>query len=119
MHSWRRRIVLLLILAVMPFQGVAATLAVLVCHGETQLHAVHEHAAHEHGSQHEGHHGSQQDDGGSKDGLAFHLCCNLTVTVPAIVTLPSVLPDSPVRALAPDTLHDLYFPDQPQRPPLA
>ena len=112
-----RKIVLLLAFIAMPMQGVAATLAVLFCHGETQLHAVHEHDAHDHGSQHDGNHSGSHDDGGT--GSLVHLCCHLSVTAPVILTLPSILPDATVRALAPDTLHDLYFPDQPQRPPLA
>lgn len=100
-------------------QGVAAVLSVLLCHGDAQLHALHEQDAHDHSSHHDGHHNSQQDDGPAKDAPSLHFCCNLTVTVPAVVTVPPVMPDFRVRALAPDSLHDLYFPDQPQRPPLA
>jgi hypothetical protein len=113
-----RRFVLAAALVVMPMQGVAATLSVLLCHGDAQLHAVHDQDAHDHGSRQDGHHGSHQDDG-STTSPQFHLCCHLSVTAPAILTVPSVLPDSSVRALAPDSLHDLFFPDQPQRPPLA
>jgi hypothetical protein len=114
-----RRLVLAIALAVMPMHGIAAALSALLCHGDAQLHALHDQGTHDHGSHHDGNHDSQQDDGGSKDSAVLHLCCNLTVTMPAIVTVPSVAPVFPVRALAPGTLHDLYFPDQPQRPPLA
>lgn len=119
MTSWSRKIVLALALAVMPLQGVAAVLSVLLCHGDAQLHALHDQGTHDHGSQHDRRHNSQQDDGGSKDNPALHFCCNLSVTVPAIVTVPSVTPDFPVRAFVPDSLHDLFIPDRPQRPPLA
>jgi hypothetical protein len=35
------------------------------------------------------------------------------------VTLPAALPDFPVRAFAPESLHDLFVPELPHRPPLA
>ena len=119
---WVKRIVLLVAFTVMPLQGIAAVMSVVLCHGDAQMHAVHvpEQAAHDHGSHGDGHahHGGDHDGGGAGNSASHH-CCHLSFTAPAIVTLPSVLPDSSVRALAPDSLHDLYFPDQPQRPPLA
>ena len=114
-----RKFVLAVALAVMPIQGVAAALSVLLCHGDAQLHALHDHGASDHGSHHDGHHSNQQDDGSAKDNPVLHLCCNLTVTIPAMVIVPPVTPDFPIRALVPDSLHDLFLPDQPQRPPLA
>jgi hypothetical protein len=116
-----RRFVLTAALAVMPMQGAAAILSVLLCHGDgdAQSHAAHDQSAHGHGSQHDGHHDGQQDKGDSKENPGLHFCCNLTVSLPAIVTVPSVTPDFPIRALAPDSLHDLFIPDRPQRPPLA
>jgi hypothetical protein len=114
-----KRFVLAVALAVMPMQGVAAALSVLLCHGDAQLHALHDQSTHDHDSHHDGHYNNPQDDGGSKDHPALHFCCNLNVTVPAIVAVPSVTPDFPVQAFVPDSLHDLFFPDQPHRPPLA
>ena len=114
-----RKFVLAAALAVMPLQGVAATLSALLCHGDAQMHAVHDPDGHDHGSHHDGHHNSHQDDGGSTGNAVFHLCCHYTVSAPPIVTIPAMVPDFPVRAFVPDPLHDLFFPDQPQRPPLA
>ena len=119
MNGMTRRVVLLLAFAVMPMQGVAATFAVLFCHGDSQLHALHDQDSQHHGSHHDGHHNSQQDDAGSQDNPALHFCCNLTASAPPVVTMPAVLPDFPIRAFAPDSLHDLFIPDRPQRPPLA
>ena len=120
MSLWLKKLVLAAALAVMPLQGVAAAMAALVCHGDAQAHAMHESAMHEnsgneHGAQHAGH----DDDGGTTGYNAYHLCCHYTVTAPSAITLPAALPAFPIRAFAPDPLHDLFFPDQPQRPPLA
>jgi hypothetical protein len=35
------------------------------------------------------------------------------------VRIDSALPDFPIRAFVPDSMHDLHVPEQPQRPPLA
>jgi hypothetical protein len=115
MTTWCRRLVLVLALAVMPLQGVAAALSVLFCHDEGQMHALHDQGSHEHGTHHDGRH----DDDGTVGGSTYHLCCHFTVSAPAIVALPAALPDFPIRAFAPDSLHDLFIPDRPQRPPLA
>ena len=116
MSRWSRTLVLVLAFAVMPLQGIAASLSVLLCHGDTQAHVVHEPDGHDHNAQHDGHHGTQQDDGGA---TAYHLCCNVTVSVPSTVAVLPALPDFPVRALVPDPFRDLFIPDLPQRPPLA
>lgn len=118
-----RRFVLAAALAVMPMQGAASVLSVLLCHGEEQAHAPHAQPGgygedHHAGHQHERAPADRHDDGMTSTG-PHHLCCNLTAAAPPIVVLPAMLPEFPVRAFVPDSLHDLYFPDQPQRPPLA
>jgi hypothetical protein len=115
MTTWSGKFVLLLALAVMPLQGVAATLSVLFCHGEAQMHAMHDQGGHDHGAAHD----NYQDEGGTTGNSAYHPCCSISAAVPSILTLPATLPDFPVRAYAPDPLHDLFVPDRPQRPPLA
>lgn len=119
MGGLTRKIVLALAFTVMPMQGLAATLSILLCHGDAQLHALHDQDAHDHGAGHDGHASSQHDDGALQDAATLHFCCHLSVTVSAVVTVPSLSPDFPLRSFAPDALHDLHFPDQPQRPPLA
>jgi len=110
-----KKLVLVLALAVMPLQGVAAALSVLFCHDATQMHALHDQGSHDHGVNHDSH----QDEGGTTGSHANHLCWHYTISTPPVVTLPAALPDFPVRALAPESLHDLFIPDRPQRPPLA
>ena len=123
MATWCRKLALLLALAVMPLQGFAATLAVLICHGDQQLHAVHAQHGHDHdaeGAGHEHEHGPADGrDSGTAGGTLYHLCCNLAAAAPPFALLPAAAPDFPVRALVPDPLHDLFIPDRPQRPPLA
>jgi hypothetical protein len=110
---WLKRLLLAAALAVMPLQGVAAAMAALVCHGDAQAHAALE-GVHDHGAQPDNH-----QDGGTTGDNSDHLCCHVTVSGPPAVTLPAALPDFPIRAFVPDSLHDLFVPDQPQRPPLA
>jgi hypothetical protein len=119
MLRWIRKLALAAALIAVPFQGMAATLTVLLCHGDAAGHAAHGAKAQEH--DHQGHaHDSQvppaDDTGGN---LMYHLCCNLSASVPVSVTVAAVLPDFTLRAPVPDSLHDLYDPEQPQRPPLA
>jgi hypothetical protein len=115
MSLWLKQLVLAAALAVMPLQGIAAAMSVLLCHGDAQAHVMHEGGGHDHGPNHDSHH----DDGGGTGVGNYHLCCHYTVTAPPVFTLPAAPLDFPIRAFAPDPLHDLFFPDQPQRPPLA
>jgi hypothetical protein len=126
--GWLRKFLFAAALALMPLHGIAATLTVLLCHGDAKTHAAHASsgASHDHGShsdgaaQHQHEHGAaQSDDGSTTASSAFHLCCNLTASAPpSIVTTPAPA-KFPIRAFAPDSLHDLFVPEQPQRPPLA
>lgn len=110
-----KKFVLLALMLAMPLQGIAATLSVLLCRGDAQAQFVHAHDSHEHGASHDGHH----DDGGTSGYHGDHPCSHYSVSAPAVVTLPAALPDFPVRAFAPDPLHDRFVPELPHRPPLA
>jgi hypothetical protein len=109
-----KKVVLAAALMVMPLQGVAATFTAQFCHGDTQKHAMHANGGHDGGTHQHGSQDASETDGGS----VFHSCHN-TVTAPLFVALLPSVPETPVRALAPDLLHDLFVPDRPQRPPLA
>lgn len=127
--GWIRNLVLTAALAAMPFQGIAAALTVVLCHGDAQAHTLHETQAPAHGEPHDhgGHgvgssheHGSQQpDDDGSSAGALVHLCCNLSASAPPPIAVTATLPVFSVRAFVPDSPHPLFVPEQPQRPPLA
>jgi hypothetical protein len=113
-----RKWVLAVAIAVMPVQGIAATLTVLICHGDAQAHATHQAAGHEHQESHSHDHGAGNDEGAAT-GNSYHLCCNLTASAPPSFTINTAPPHFSVQALVPDPLHDLFDPEQPQRPPLA
>ena len=115
MTAWHKKIVLALALAVLPLQGVAATLSVLWCHGDAQAHAMHTDDDQEHSMHHDAH----PDEGGATGHSAHHLCCNVTASAPPVMTPTAVPPEFSVHAFALDSLHDLFVPEQLQRPPLA
>ena len=125
MSNWSKKLVLVLAFAVMPLQGLAATLTILLCHGDAQTHGMHVGGnGHEHGAgeaRHDHPHpaaaGNHDDE--STGNSAYHLCCNLTASAPPAATVPAALPDFPAQAFTPAPLHDLFIPDRPQRPPLA
>ena len=138
--SWIRSAVLAVALAVMPFQGIAATLTVLLCHGDAQAHAGHVGTVqHDHGSPDDSGHGhdhdrakagqhaghgqvdgvGQPDESAGAANLMYHLCCNLSASISTSVDFAAVVPEFPVRTSAPETRHDVFVPEQPQRPPLA
>lgn len=115
MTTWCKKLALVLALTVMPLQGIAATLSILLCHGEAQARAVHDQGGHDHGTSHDNH----QDEGGATGNSAYHACCSITASAPSVLTLPAAQPEFLVRAFAPDPSQDLFVPDRPQRPPLA
>jgi len=114
MSPWLKELVLAAALLVMPLQGVAATLSVLVCDGEAQMHAMHASGGYDRGT----HQNSNQDEGSTSGDSADHPCHN-TVSGPLVATLLAAAPEFLVRAFALDTLYDLFVPELPQRPPLA
>jgi len=115
MSRLSRKLVLGTALLVMPLQGIAATLPVLLCHGEVQTHVMHADTS--------GHHAAygynRPNDGGTGGNPAYYPCChNIVYATPCAASLAVTL-ESPVRAFAPDDVHDLFCPDRPDRPPLA
>jgi hypothetical protein len=118
MTPWRKKLVLALALAVMPLQGVAATLSVLSCYDHAQAHAMHAQDTHD-DPEHSMHHDGHPDESGATGHSAHHLCCNVTASAPPFMNPAAVPSDFRVRAFVPDSLPDLFVPEQPQRPPLA
>lgn len=114
MRGWYGKCVLLLVLTVMPLQGAAATLAGLLCDPGAQMHEPHANGGHDRGAHQEG----DQDKDGTSGNSVWHPF-HSTVFGTVAVTLTVAAPDIPFRAFAPDSLHDLFVPERPQRPPLA
>ena len=119
MKLWLRKSVLLLAFAGLPLQGVAATLSNLLCPGDANAPAMHIDESDVHGAHNDGPRDGQQNNEGSTTNAVPHLCGHVTVVACSSMALMFALPDSPVQVFLPDPLHDLFCPDQPQRPPLA
>lgn len=125
MRTGLRNVVLAALLAMLPFQGIAATLTLLLCQGDAKVHAVHaasqsHHHVGDHGTGHaHGESTSQQDDSNNGGTPLYHLCCNLSASAPPSMEIHAALPDFSIRTFVPDTLPSLFVPEQPQRPPLA
>lgn len=115
MSVWCKRILLAVALVVLPMQGIAVGLSFLACHGDSDLHAVHNHDGHGNGS----HEHDSHDHGNSTSDAPSHLCCHLTVSGIPAVTPTAFMPDPAALNSEPRLLHDLFLPDRPQRPPLA
>jgi hypothetical protein len=114
------RLVLAAALTVLPLQGVAATLSVLLCHGDAQMHTAHGHGNDAGASDHDQHAGDQHEGGNAPaNSTNYHPCCHYTASAPADLTPQALSADFPVLTPARDTLHDLFVPERPQRPPLA
>lgn len=115
MSLWLKKVVLAAALIVMPLQGIAATLSVVRCHGEAQAHVMHANDVGDRTMMGD----SQSDNGGVGGNLAYYPCCHNVVSAAPITAPLAAQPEFPVRTFAPDSLHDLFVPDRPQRPPLA
>lgn len=110
-----KKFVLAAALLVMPLQGIAASLSVLLCHGDLRAHIMHVMDAGDRATAGD----SQSDNGGIGGDIAYHPCCHNIVSAAPIVAPLAAQPEFPVRAFAPHSLHDLFVPELPQRPPLA
>lgn len=118
MASFSKRLVLLVALMVMPLQGIAAPLSVLACQSERPEHAAQAMVVddlHDDGMRHD----TQPRDEGGASGQAGHFCChNVACGLLAVARQPA-LAEFAVRHSVSHPLNDLFFPDRPQRPPLA
>jgi len=115
------RFLLMVLLLVVPLQGVAAAVRALACtphSGEAAAslhddHAMHDrHASHDHGPPH-GHSG---DSDSTADHPAYQCCHQFsTATAPSFGSAADG--DLPVFQSSLSLLETLFFPEQPQRPP--
>jgi hypothetical protein len=126
--SWITKVVLAVAFAVMPLQGFAQTLAMLIClpqmaaHGHEAGQTSHSDgsagAAHSHDHGGSAQHHASHDDAGSVN-HSDHFCCNVVAPgLPAVAQLLSV-PEFSSPVPAPGRLHYTTFLKLPQRPPLA
>ena len=119
MVTWCKKLVLLLALAVVPLQGIAAAAADLHCLADVAGHAPHmmhtqDGHGHDHDMNHDGHPG-----GNDGTHAAGHFCFHHFVSALPVVKLPAATPDHEARVSTSHVFHDLFVADRAQRPPLA
>lgn len=110
-----KRFILMLALAVMPLQGVAAVFTAMTCLAGQSERVVQEAPA-------EAGHGldAQHDEtGGGTVSQTDHFNCHLVVSGLPGQSPQEVMPHIAVRGFLHHFLYDPFFPDRPQRPPLA
>jgi len=113
-----RKILILALLVVVPLQGAAAPLAHLMCSspsGVENASAEHQHGG---GDNHVASHHHDDSAGSTDDSHAGHSSCHQAS--PAITSFPAAVfaSDLPVFESAIIFFPSLFFPEQPQRPPL-
>ena len=110
--TWLRKLLLLVVILVMPLQGVAMASTLTKCHEK----AAAELAALDHDHGDGGHHHHDSSDDGTTTSMNGHLCGHLVLHVPAsfgVVNQPQFVAwiASPADSYTP------YFPEHPRRPP--
>ena len=114
-----RKILALLLLALLPLQGTAAALSHMVCSENSGIVTHTMDTEHSHNGPAANDHRHGQDEGDSGTTQSNHLSCHLTasaipsVTVAGATDIDWVYQPAAVSALL------LFFPEQPQRVPLA
>lgn len=99
---------LLLVLVMLPLNGIAATFAVLPCYMEQPANIVTDNGSRT----------SQQHDSNTNNAFSGHFCCQNIVSGMPVAALNTVIPDYPPFEVSISLLSSLFIPEQPQRPPL-
>jgi len=119
MQTWNTRLAALLLMLVLPLQGLAASLSPMLCHTEEHHAAIDR--AHGDSNDHH-HHGTDTVPAGEQNGTADyagHLCCSIAfVAVPMVTAGTSPL--EPTLYTSPDAVSPpLFVPERLRRPPRA
>jgi hypothetical protein len=113
MAPWCRTLVWLLAFALMPTQGIAVTLSVLLCHGDAATQAEKTETHPERAVQHDEPRG--EPDAGT--GSAEHFCCHAVVAHAPVIAVAAP-PGTASRVFLPGPLYSHPYPEQLSRPPL-
>ena len=123
--GWIAKAVLAVALALMPLQGFAQTLALLVCLPHMAHHAqMTGQTGHSHGDggdvSHDQHGGAQHDAShdSTGSGTSDHFCCNVVAPALPAVVQPVAVPLFSAPVLSSGVFHYTTFLKLPQRPPL-
>jgi hypothetical protein len=110
-----RKLVVLLVLALLPLQAAAGPALALVCNGGEARSAIHANQTHhvDHGL-----HNHVASGGTSGHGFTGHGCCHFLHTAVLNGASMSIGPAGPIYLATASIHRSLFFPEQPQRPPL-
>lgn len=110
-----RTLLIAMLMATLPLQGLAAYMPATVC---ADAHAAHGHATEEHATADmpDHHHPAENE---AADAAGGHSCCHHVVSaaVPSLIT--GIVETPPVLASRVSLLSTLFIPELPQRPPRA
>ena len=120
MSEFSRKIALLLLLLLMPIQGIAASVSHLLCASSSAAEPMDMGSGHHHddsvAAQEHDHEGSSND---GNNNHAGHLSCHQVSSGIPSITVLAFVSDLPVYHPSSFTSPNLFFPEQPQRPPRA
>ncbi len=119
--SWIVKLVFALALAVLPLQGIAGTLQILVCqpHDATALPTAGSDERHAEAGAHSHDAGTAHAPDQSSGEHDSHFCCDTAAAALPVVACIFAVPDFPAVAPAAEVLHDSACLKRLQRPPLA
>ncbi len=108
MPNFVRKLAALVLLLLIPLQGVAASLSVLQC-PPAEAGAIHSASGGDGAAQ-------ERDDEGSKN-IHEHFFCYQPLSGMPVIAAAAAIPDSPVFESSISLPSSLFSPEQPQRPP--
>lgn len=120
LHTWRGRLAALLLLSLLPLQGVASLMNPLVCHTVQPPPAAtadtHQHG-HDHAAAHPDAGTMPSSHGGASGDYAGHLCCHhVFAGVPTFTLVDASTAPSAYLSFSPPA-PERFVPDRLQRPP--
>lgn len=117
MRYWQSKFMVLLLMLILPLQGLAASLSPMLCH--TEAHHVAADSAPGHDKGHP-HHGTDTVPAGEQNGTsdyAGHLCCSIAFAAVPMVSAGTT-PLEPTLYTSPDPVSPpLFVPERLRRPP--
>ena len=117
MRSWQTRAATLLLMLILPFQGLAASLSPMLCHTEEHHAAADSVSGHYNGHPHHSTDTVPAGEQNSTSDYAGHLCCSIAFAAVPMVTAGTT-PLEPTFYTLPDSVSPpLFVPERLQRPP--
>lgn len=117
MRDWQTRLAALLLMLVLPLQGLAASLSPMLCHTEEHHAAAAGASGHDKSHQHHGTDTVPVGEQNDTSDYAGHLCCSIAFAAVPMVTAGTT-PLKPTLHTFPDPVSPpLFVPERLRRPP--